>query len=38
VIYARENCYGWNGPWKDRSRWQQVSDTVSARECWGEED
>lgn len=19
IIYARENCYGWQGPWKDRS-------------------
>ncbi|KIX06703.1 uncharacterized protein Z518_04679 [Rhinocladiella mackenziei CBS 650.93] len=26
IIYARENCYGWQGPWKDRSGWQQISD------------
>ncbi|KAH0012263.1 hypothetical protein KCU78_g9762, partial [Aureobasidium melanogenum] len=26
IIYARENCYGWSGPWKDRSGWQQISD------------
>jgi hypothetical protein len=26
IIYARENCYGWNGPWKHRSGWQQISD------------
>ncbi|KUJ08286.1 alpha-methylacyl-CoA racemase [Mollisia scopiformis] len=26
VVYARENCYGWNGPWRDRSGWQQISD------------
>jgi len=26
VIYARENCYGWNGPWSYRSGWQQISD------------
>ena len=26
IIFARENCYGWNGPWKDRSGWQQISD------------
>ncbi|OAL38854.1 hypothetical protein AYO20_02060 [Fonsecaea nubica] len=26
IVYARENCYGWNGPWKDRSGWQQISD------------
>lgn len=29
VIYARENCYGWNGPWAYRSGWQQISDAVS---------
>ncbi|KAJ6030557.1 uncharacterized protein N7446_000378 [Penicillium canescens] len=28
LIYARENCYGWQGPWKDRSGWQQISDAV----------
>lgn len=28
VIYVRENCYGWNGPWSDRSGWQQISDAV----------
>lgn len=26
VIYAHENCYGWNGPWSHRSGWQQISD------------
>ncbi|KAL3417210.1 hypothetical protein PVAG01_11210 [Phlyctema vagabunda] len=26
VIFARENCYGWNGEWSDRSGWQQISD------------
>ncbi|KAK4506124.1 hypothetical protein PRZ48_004089 [Zasmidium cellare] len=26
IIYVRENCYGWHGPWKDRSGWQQISD------------
>ncbi|KAI8716390.1 hypothetical protein NCS52_00932600 [Fusarium sp. LHS14.1] len=26
VIYVRENCYGWYGPWKDRSGWQQIAD------------
>jgi len=29
IIYARENCYGWNGPWASRSGWQQISDAVS---------
>ncbi|RAL16070.1 alpha methylacyl-CoA racemase [Aspergillus homomorphus CBS 101889] len=28
LIYARENCYGWHGPWKGRSGWQQISDAV----------
>ena len=28
VIYVRENCYGWNGPWRGRSGWQQISDAV----------
>jgi hypothetical protein len=28
IIYARENCYGWNGPWAYRSGWQQISDAV----------
>ncbi|KAL2292417.1 hypothetical protein FJTKL_09389 [Diaporthe vaccinii] len=26
IIYVRENWYGWNGPWKNRSGWQQISD------------
>jgi hypothetical protein len=26
IIYAQENCYGWNGPWSYRSGWQQISD------------
>lgn len=29
IIYVRENCYGWYGPWKDRSGWQQIADAVS---------
>lgn len=29
IIYVRENCYGWSGPWKDRTGWQQISDAVS---------
>lgn len=28
IIYARENCYGWQGPWAGRSGWQQISDAV----------
>ena len=28
IISARENCYGWNGPWSTRSGWQQISDAV----------
>ncbi|KAI0836658.1 CoA-transferase family III [Hypoxylon sp. FL0890] len=26
IIYVRENCYGWYGPWSHRSGWQQISD------------
>lgn len=26
IIYCRENCYGWQGPLKGRTGWQQVSD------------
>ncbi|KAH7064048.1 alpha-methylacyl-CoA racemase, partial [Paraphoma chrysanthemicola] len=26
VIYARENSYGWHGPWQHRSGWQPISD------------
>lgn len=26
LIYARENCYGWYGPWSHRIGWQQISD------------
>ena len=29
IIVARENCYGWNGPWSYRSGWQQISDAVT---------
>lgn len=31
LIYLRENCYGWHGPWSKRSGWQQISDAVSGR-------
>lgn len=26
IIYCRENCYGWHGPWSERIGWQQISD------------
>ncbi len=29
IISARENCYGWNGPWSYRSGWQQISDACT---------
>ncbi|KAF5353210.1 hypothetical protein D9756_007851 [Leucocoprinus leucothites] len=29
IVYAHENCYGWNGPWAHRSGWQQISDAVT---------
>lgn len=28
IVHVRVNCYGWHGPWKHRSGWQQVSDAV----------
>ncbi|KAK6358326.1 hypothetical protein TWF730_007672 [Orbilia blumenaviensis] len=27
IVYVRENCYGWHGPWSHRSGWQQISDS-----------
>lgn len=30
LIYARENCYGWNGEWSHRAGYQQISDCVSS--------
>lgn len=30
IVYIRENCYGWKGPFQHRSGWQQISDCVSA--------
>ena len=32
IIHLRENCYGWYGPWADRSGWQGISDAVGAPE------
>ncbi|KAI2468014.1 CAIB/BAIF family enzyme [Annulohypoxylon bovei var. microspora] len=29
IVYARENCHGWKGPWRHRSGWQQISDAVT---------
>jgi hypothetical protein len=29
IIVVRMNSYGWNGPFQDRSGWQQISDAVS---------
>lgn len=29
VISVRENCYGWYGPWANRSGWQQISDACT---------
>lgn len=26
IIHVKENCYGWHGPWQNRSGWQQISD------------
>lgn len=36
IISARENCYGWHGPWQYRSGWQQISDAcVGISESFG---
>ncbi|KAL4861706.1 hypothetical protein BDV12DRAFT_179872 [Aspergillus spectabilis] len=36
IISVRENCYGWHGPWRDRSGWQQISDAcVGISEAFG---
>ncbi|KAK5090947.1 hypothetical protein LTR05_001125 [Lithohypha guttulata] len=36
IISARENCYGWNGPWYYRSGWQQISDAcIGISESFG---
>ena len=42
VVYARENCHGWSGPWRHRSGWQQISDAVTGvgwlfGRMWGRE-
>ncbi|EHA46804.1 CAIB/BAIF family enzyme [Pyricularia oryzae 70-15] len=29
IVFVRENCYGWEGPWAKRSGWQQISDCVT---------
>jgi hypothetical protein len=29
IVFAQENCYGWNGPWSYRSGWQQISDACT---------
>ncbi|KAK7912101.1 caib baif family enzyme [Apiospora marii] len=29
IVYARENCYGWEGPLAHRSGWQMISDAVT---------
>lgn len=31
IVYVKENCYGWHGPWSGRSGWQQISDAVSRK-------
>ncbi|KAI0967331.1 CAIB/BAIF family enzyme [Xylaria arbuscula] len=43
IVYARENCYGWKGPWQHRSGWQQISDAVTGIAClfgrmWGRDE
>ncbi|KAH8661740.1 caib baif family enzyme [Ilyonectria robusta] len=37
LIYVREDCYGYNGPWAHRSGWQQIADcTVGLAMMTGE--
>jgi crotonobetainyl-CoA:carnitine CoA-transferase CaiB-like acyl-CoA transferase len=33
-VYVAENCFGFKGPWKERSGWQPIADAVSISECW----
>lgn len=28
-VYIAENCFGFSGPWKERSGWQPIADAVS---------
>ncbi|CAK9780435.1 uncharacterized protein COLE_00110 [Cutaneotrichosporon oleaginosum] len=28
IIYVRESCYGFHGPWSHRSGWQQIADCL----------
>ena len=32
-VYVAENCFGFNGPWKERSGWQPVADAVCFHKC-----
>ncbi|BEJ13925.1 hypothetical protein CspHIS471_0310990 [Cutaneotrichosporon sp. HIS471] len=37
IIYVRENCYGFHGPWSQRSGWQQIADCfVGLSHAFGE--
>jgi hypothetical protein len=38
IIHLRENCYGWHGPWADRSGWQGISDAVQSSSTSQESD
>ena len=29
IVFTRENCYGFKGPWLHRSGWQQIADAVT---------
>ncbi|GMM36921.1 hypothetical protein DASC09_042460 [Saccharomycopsis crataegensis] len=33
IVFVRENCYGYKGPWAHRSGWQQISDCITGV-CW----
>jgi crotonobetainyl-CoA:carnitine CoA-transferase CaiB-like acyl-CoA transferase len=34
-VYVAENCFGFTGPWKERSGWQPIADAVSGL-AWGQ--
>lgn len=29
IVYVNENCFGYDGDWKERPGWQQIADCVS---------
>ncbi len=29
IVYLSVNCYGWNGPWRDRAGWEQLAQAAT---------